>query len=135
MLKHGDRLVATARNVDTLTALNSIATSPSQLLIVKLDVTKNSDVQAAFQQAIHHFGRVDVVVNNAGYAAFGEFESLTEDVINHQLDVNFHGVLRVSKEAVRVFREVNVPVGGRLLQISSVVGFQGFAVGSIYTAR
>ncbi len=135
VLKHGDRLVATARNVDTLTALNTIATSSSQLLITKLDVTKNSDVQEAFQQAIHHFGRVDVVVNNAGYGTFGEFESLTEDIINHQLDVNLYGVLRVSKEAVRVFREVNVPVGGRLLQITSVGGFQGFPGGSIYTAR
>ncbi len=116
-------------------SLRSFASEEKQLLIVKLDVTKSSDVEAAFQQAIHHFGHVDVVINNAGFGVFGEFESLSEENINQQLDVNFHGVLKVSRAAVRVFREVNKPLGGRLIQISSAAGFQGFPAASIYNAR
>ncbi len=135
MLKHGDRLVATARNVDSLAFLAGLQSEESQLLTVKLDVTNASEVEEAFEQAIKRFGRVDVVVNNAGFGVFGEFESLTEDNIKQQLDVNLHGVFRVSRAAVKVFREVNVPSGGRLLQISSVGGFQGFPLCSIYNAR
>ncbi len=107
----------------------------SQLVIAKLDVTKSSDIDEAFQQAINHFGRVDVVVNNAGIGVIGEFESLSEENIKLQLEVNFHGVLRVSREAIKVFRKINKPCGGRLLQISSVGGFQAFPICSAYNAR
>ncbi len=135
VLQHGDRLVATARNVDSLASLQSFAKEEKQLLALKLDVTKNSEVEEAFQQAIQHFGRVDVVVNNAGFGVFGEFESLSEENIRQQLEVNLHGVFKVSRAAVRVFREVNKPLGGRLIQISSAAGFQGIPAASIYNTR
>jgi NAD(P)-dependent dehydrogenase (short-subunit alcohol dehydrogenase family) len=139
VLKQGDRLVATARNVSALADLASLATGGDQLITVKLDVTKQEDVDEAFAQAVEHFGRVDFVVNNAGYGLMGEFESISDEQIRAQLDVNLWGVLRVSRAAVKVFREVNnksVPKsGGHLIQISSVGGFTTAPCLSIYQAR
>lgn len=137
MLKSGERLVATARNVGALEGLAQLATKESdqqpQLLTVRLDVSDQAQVDDAFAQAVARFGRVDVVVNNAGYGLHGELESLSDDDIRALLDVNLWGVIRVTRAAVRVFREVNrAPVGGRLLQISSVGGFTVLPTLSIY---
>jgi NAD(P)-dependent dehydrogenase (short-subunit alcohol dehydrogenase family) len=135
VLKSGDSLVATARNVSTLTHLSQLS-GHEQLLTLKLDVTKQADVDDAFAQAIKHFGRIDVVVNNAGYGLMGELESLDEEQIRSQLDVNLWGVMRVSRAALKVFREVNEPkVGGRLLQISSIGGFRVYPCMGLYHAR
>jgi NAD(P)-dependent dehydrogenase (short-subunit alcohol dehydrogenase family) len=134
VLTAGERLVATARNVSALDGLTELADA-DRLLTVPLDVTDQTQVDAAFAQAVARFGRVDVVVNNAGYGLHGEFESLTDDQIRAQLDVNLWGVMRVTRAALRVFREVNQqPVGGRLLQISSIGGFRAGPSLSIYHA-
>jgi NAD(P)-dependent dehydrogenase (short-subunit alcohol dehydrogenase family) len=140
VLKQGDRLVATARNVSVLADLASFATSDrDQLITVKLDVTKQEDIDEAFAQAVKHFGRVDVVVNNAGYSLMGEFESTSDEQIRDELDVNLWGVLRVSRAAIKVFREVNNKSkpnsGGHLIQISSVAGFVPAPGMSIYHTR
>lgn len=134
VLAAGERLVATARNVSALDGLAELADT-DRLLAVQLDVTDQAQVDAAFAQAVARFGRVDVVVNNAGYGLQGEFESLTDDQIRAQLDVNLWGVMRVTRAALRVFREVNPqPIGGRLLQISSIGGFRAGPSLSIYHA-
>ena len=136
MLQQGDRLVATARNVSTLAHLTGLAAhGDDQLLITKLDVTKQEDVDEAFAKAVKQFGRVDVVVNNAGYGLFGELESLSDEQIQSQLDVNLWGVLRVTRAALKVFRENQQPIGGRLIQISSVGGFHAVPCLSVYNAR
>lgn len=64
----------------------------------KLDVTKIEDIEAAFTAAIRTFGRVDVVVNNAGYALTGEIEGIPEDDAKMQFEVQFWGPVRISKE-------------------------------------
>jgi NAD(P)-dependent dehydrogenase (short-subunit alcohol dehydrogenase family) len=121
--------------VSTLTHLSDLA-GPQQLLTLQLDVTKQGEVDDAFAQAVKHFGRIDVVVNNAGYGLMGELESLTDEQIREQLDVNLWGVIRVSRAAIKVFREVNQPaVGGRLLQISSIGGFRVHPGMGMYHAR
>jgi NAD(P)-dependent dehydrogenase (short-subunit alcohol dehydrogenase family) len=137
VLRQGERLVATARNVSTLDGLSQLAAAGAeqQLLTVKLDVTDQAQVEDAFAQAVARFGRIDVVVNNAGYGLLGEFESLSDDDIRALLDVNLWGVIRVTRAALRVFREVNRrPVGGRLLQISSIGGFAASQAISGYSA-
>jgi NAD(P)-dependent dehydrogenase (short-subunit alcohol dehydrogenase family) len=137
VLRQGERLVATARNVSTLDGLSQLAAAGAeqQLLTVKLDVTDQAQVEDAFAQAVARFGRIDVVVNNAGYGLLGEFESLSDDDIRALLDVNLWGVIRVTRAALRVFREVNrQPVGGRLLQISSIGGFAASQAISGYSA-
>ncbi|KAJ7852679.1 hypothetical protein B0H14DRAFT_2759791 [Mycena olivaceomarginata] len=97
-----------------LTDLEDLAvTNPDHLLVLKCDVTKLDEVLSAFSAAIERFGRVDVVFNNAGYAIVGEIEATPEDAARALFDVNFWGAVAVSN------------IGGRLLNVSSGVGFCG----------
>ncbi|KAH7890341.1 hypothetical protein F5I97DRAFT_1800051 [Phlebopus sp. FC_14] len=133
LLSKGDKVIATLRKPEALSGLTT-KYSPSQLLVVQLDVTKSSEVSAAFSKAKEVFGRIDVVFNNAGQNVLGEVESLPEEEARQLFDVNFWGAANVTKEAVRFFREVNSPVGGRLLQVSSRLGIVGGAAGGYYSA-
>jgi len=132
LLKIGHKVVATLRKPE---AISDLATRypPTQLLVVKVDVTNEADITAAFAKAKEVFGRIDVVFNNAGISIVGEVESVDEADARDLLDVNFWGAVRVTKEALRFFREVNKPVGGRLLQVSSGV-LEGRAAGGFYVA-
>jgi len=133
VLRNGDIAIATLRKPEVLEYLTSQYSS-DRLLILKVDVTKSEEIISAFAQAERKFGRVDVVFNNAGYAIVGEAESTAEDVARHMFDTNFWGAVNVSKEAVRFFREVNKPAGGRLLQVSSLSGIQSIPGMSYYSA-
>ncbi|KAF5329572.1 hypothetical protein D9619_009001 [Psilocybe cf. subviscida] len=132
-LSKGDKVVATCRKPSSLDEIASKYAS-TQLLIIQLDVASTKDIAPAFDKAVETFGRVDVVYNNAGYAVLGEAEAVPEDVARRQFDVNFWGVTNVSREAVRVFREVNKPHGGVLLQASSFAGTMGMAGIAFYCA-
>jgi NAD(P)-dependent dehydrogenase (short-subunit alcohol dehydrogenase family) len=77
ILKSGEKVVATLRKPEVLSALQK-EYSQAQLLVLKLDVTKPNEVSESFKTAREHFGRVDVVFNNAGTGCTGEFESITE---------------------------------------------------------
>jgi NAD(P)-dependent dehydrogenase (short-subunit alcohol dehydrogenase family) len=97
-------------------------------------VTNTADVTSAFAKAKEVFSRIDVVFNNAGARVWGEVESVNEVETRETFDVNFWGAVRVSTEAVRFFREVNEPTGGRLLQMSSGLGLKGPAVCGRYSS-
>ncbi|KAG2365232.1 NAD(P)-binding protein [Suillus spraguei] len=133
LLKNGNRVVATLRRKEAISDLAEQYPS-SQLLIVQTDVVKASEVAAAFAKAKEVFGRVDVVFNNAGIAIFGETESLSDQDARQIFEVNFWGSSNVTREAIRMFREMNNPIGGRLLQVSSLVGLHGRAGASYYSA-
>lgn len=105
-----------------------------RLLVLKLDVTKPQEISAAFQKAKDAFGRIDVVYNNAAYGVIAEVEGTTEDVARAMFETNFWGAANVSREAVKFFREVNKPIGGRLLTVSSIVGIKAMAVIGYYGA-
>jgi len=75
-----------------------------------------------------------VVVNNAGLAIYGEFESLSEEQVSLQLNTNLFGVINVTREALKVMREINKPIGGRILQISSVGGIFTYPTVAVYNA-
>ncbi|KAH8832393.1 hypothetical protein DL96DRAFT_1581890 [Flagelloscypha sp. PMI_526] len=126
VLSEGQIVVATARNPASLSDLESLYPT-TRLLTLKLDVTSKSDIKAAFSAAVEHFGRVDVVYSNSGYGILGELESVEDDEARNQFEVNMWGAANVALEAVRVFRDVNKPVGGRLLLASSYVGVSTFA--------
>lgn len=132
-LAKGDIVVATLRKPEAISDLAAKYTS-KQLLVLKLDVTKPAEITAAFDEAVKAYGHIDIVYNNAGYSVLGEVEATTEQIARSVFDANFFGAVNVTKEAVRVFRDVNKPQGGRLMQMSSAaVHFDPAAV-SFYAA-
>lgn len=103
--------------------------------MLSLDVSKPAEITAAFAQAKDAFGRLDVVVNNAGWGTFGEVESVVDADARAMFDTNFWGAVDVSRAALAFFREVNKPgVGGRLVQISSCCGVVGLPGQAFYCA-
>lgn len=133
-LARGETVVATLRKPSDLDDLRA-QYPPSQLLAVRLDVTKTDEIADAFRTAKHAFGRVDVVFNNAGTSFFANVEGTPEDRAHALFDVNFWGAANVMREAVRFFREENAPgAGGVLINLSSVVAVQGLPVFGYYSA-
>lgn len=88
----------------------------------------------AFDAATKQFGRIDVVCNNAGYGLAGEFESVTEEQSRKQMEVNFFGLLKVTRRAMKIMRETNKPAGGKIQQVTSIGGQRGVPFFSIYCA-
>ncbi|KIO06129.1 hypothetical protein M404DRAFT_999355 [Pisolithus tinctorius Marx 270] len=119
-LQRGDKVVATLRKPIVLAELTS--KYPDTLLLLKLDVTQSEEVKSTFATARERFGRIDVVLSNAGYGVISEIEGTSEKNARGLFETNFWGASYVCREAVRFFREENQPVGGRLIQVSSVSG-------------
>jgi len=130
VLDNGDIAVATARKPETL---KFKGTSEKNFLALKLDVTSSSDISTAFKSALDQFSRIDVVVNNAGYGLAGVFEELSEQQIKTQMDVNFFGLIAVTRKAMEVMREQK-PSGGVIQNVTSIGGQRGFPYYSIYCA-
>lgn len=97
--------------------------------LYRLDVTDTGSIRAALDQAIQDFGRIDAVVNNAGYGVDGVFEAMTDEVIQRQFDTNVFGLMRVTRALIPHFRENG---GGILIQIASMGGRLAFPLYSIY---
>ena len=117
-LERGDRVAATARNADSLADLAE-QYGPEQLLPLALDVTDKARVDEIVRLAHDHFGSLDVVVNNAGYALFGAVEEVSERQARDQLETNVFGALWVTKAALPLLRAQG---RGHILQVSSVGG-------------
>src|ERR1700691_3172018 len=93
-LKAGDRVVATGRNVDKLRKALS-GHGNQNLAVVQLDVANEGQAKAAVEQAVQRFGRIDVLVNNAGFSLLGNFEELTNADFERLMATNFYGVANV----------------------------------------
>jgi NAD(P)-dependent dehydrogenase (short-subunit alcohol dehydrogenase family) len=128
-LARGDRVVATARDPRALDPL--VETYGDLVLPLALDVTDKAAVGAAFAAAVGHFGRLDVVVNNAGGGLLGAVEEVTEDEVRALFETNFFGALRVVKAAVPYLRSQG---SGHILQISSIGGVLAIPTGGLYNA-
>lgn len=129
-LRAGDRVVATGRSLDKLRAAFAEQEGDA-LALVQLDVTDAAQASAAIQAAVAHFGRIDVVVNNAGYCVLGNFEDLGVAEIQRQLATNFYGVVHVLHAALPVLRQQRA---GHVINISSVAGAIGMSHCSAYSA-
>ncbi|WP_028937369.1 SDR family oxidoreductase [Pseudonocardia spinosispora] len=128
-LERGDSVAATARDTTTLDDL--AAKYGERLLPLQLDVTDRDADFAAVKQAHEHFGRLDIVVNNAGYGHFGLVEELTEAEARAQLETNLFGALWVTQAALPFLREQG---SGHILQVSSIGGISAFPLVGIYHA-
>ena len=117
VLESGDQLVATARDPRRLDDL--VNKFGERVRAVSLDVADESAAQAAVQVALDAFGRLDVVVNNAGFGDIASFEQLSAERFKAVIDTNFYGVVNVTRAAVPHMRKQR---SGCVLQISSVGG-------------
>ncbi|BDU22532.1 SDR family NAD(P)-dependent oxidoreductase [Dyella sp. GSA-30] len=128
-LKRGDRVVATARNPR---ALDEVAgTYGDAVLVLPLDVTDRDAVFQSIGQAQRHFGRLDVVLSNAGYGYMGAIEELQPEQIKASFDTNVFGTLSVLQAALPILRAQG---SGHILTVSSIGGIIGFPTGGTYTA-
>ena len=128
-LDRGDQVAAAARNLGTLDDL--VTKYGDAILPIKLDVTDRDAAFAAVRQAHERFGRLDVVVNNAGYGHFGMVEEITEDEIRAQLETNVLGALWVTQAALPFLREQG---SGHIIQVSSIGGVSAFMNTGAYHA-
>ncbi|MGW3888110.1 oxidoreductase [Micromonospora chokoriensis] len=115
VLADGDQLVATARNPSQLNALTD--QHGDQVQPIALDVTDPAAARDAVRTAVDAFGRLDVLVNNAGYADVAAIEDISEEDFRAQIDANFYGVVNLSRAALPTMREQE---RGHIVQISSV---------------
>jgi len=120
--------VATGRDTDAVA--KAVGTS-DDLLVVKLDVTNRADAAAAARAAVDRFGRIDVLVNNAGNFFAGYFEELTPEQIERQLGTLLIGPMNVTRAVLPVMRRQR---SGHIISISSSAGLVGFAFCSAYAA-
>ena len=128
-LERGDRVAATARDPETL---NYLAQEHGDaLLALPLDVTDRKAVFDTVGRAHEHFGRLDVVVNNAGYGHFGMVEELSEQEARDQIETNLFGALWVTQAALPLLREQG---SGHFLQVSSIGGISAFPGIGMYHA-
>ncbi|POX58760.1 short-chain dehydrogenase/reductase [Streptomyces sp. Ru62] len=130
LLAGGNRVVGTVRDLDSVKDLQ--ASHGDRLAVYRLDLTEGAQaittvVDAAFKTA----GRIDVVVNNAGYGLFGAVEELTDEQIVHQIETNLLGSIRVTRAAVPYLRTQG---GGRIIQVSTYGGQATNPGASVYNA-
>ncbi|HEX8976986.1 MAG TPA: SDR family oxidoreductase [Solirubrobacteraceae bacterium] len=128
-LERGDRVAATARDLSTLGEL--ARRYGEALLPLALDVTDRSAVFESVRRAHEHFGRLDVVVNNAGYGQFGMVEELSEEEARAQIETNLFGALWVTQAALPFLRQQG---SGHFLQVSSIGGISAFPGIGMYHA-
>lgn len=128
-LERGDAVAATARDTSTLDDLTD--RFGDSVLPLKLDVTDRSAAFAAVRQAHDRFGRLDVVVNNAGYGQFGMVEEISEQEARDQIETNLFGALWVTQAALAFLRAQG---SGHILQVSSIGGVTAFPNVGMYHA-
>ncbi len=128
-LERGDKVAATAR--DTSAVDDLVEAYGDAVLPVELDVTDRANVDAAVSQAHEHFGRLDIVVNNAGFGLAGGVEEVTDEQLEQQLDVNLFGALWVTRRVLPILREQK---SGWIVQVSSIGGLAAFPGFGIYHA-
>jgi NAD(P)-dependent dehydrogenase (short-subunit alcohol dehydrogenase family) len=133
LARKGFYTYASARNIDKSASLQSKANAERlPLKLIQLDVTDDSSVKDALQKIVLEKGRIDVLVNNAGYALFGAFEDLSLDEIKAQFETNFFGVIRVTQHVLPIMKTPQN--GGIIVNVSSINGHIAFPVISAYVS-
>ncbi len=118
LLSEGFRVAATSRSVDSL--FSAFGETSENFLSLGVNITDNNDIKSAITKTVEHFGRIDVVVNNAGYGQIGTLEELTDEEARENYAVNVFGTLNVIRNAMPYLREQK---SGNIFNISSVGGY------------
>ncbi len=124
----GHNVVATARDAS---ALSNVIPSNETTLAVSLDVNDAAGVTKAVDEAVAQFGRIDVLVNNAGYGHLGIFEESTDDDVRRQFETNVFGLMKVTRAVLPTMRRQR---SGNILNMSSIGGLIGFDSCVLYGA-
>lgn len=127
VLDSGDRVIATARKPEQLVGL--VERYPSAVRAVGLDVTQPQQIQTALAEAQAAFGRIDVLVNNAGYGLIGALEEVSEDQIRRNFETNLFGAINMMRAVLPVMRQQG---GGHIINMSAIAGFTNELGFSIY---
>ncbi|MVM31368.1 SDR family NAD(P)-dependent oxidoreductase [Spirosoma sp. HMF4905] len=128
-LERGDNVIATARNLDNLDDL--VQKYGERVFPIQLDVNDRDAIFAAVQKGKDYFGRIDVLINNAGFGLFGAVEETTEKQARDQMETNFFGLLWVTQAIIPIMREQK---SGHIIQLSSVLGVVTFPTLGLYNA-
>jgi NAD(P)-dependent dehydrogenase (short-subunit alcohol dehydrogenase family) len=129
-LDAGHQVVATARSAQSL-EMPFDGLPPERVLAVDLDVTDLGRAHQVARAAVDAFGRIDVLVNNAGYGQFSAFEEMTPDEVRAQLETNLFGVMNVTRAVLPLMRAAR---SGRIFNVASMGGYRGGSLGSAYAA-
>lgn len=129
VLNNGDKVIATSRNTETL--LEKIVDYTDNLLPVKLDITKEKDVENAISKGIEKFDQIDVVVNNAGYNLLGNIEELSDAEFRETMNVNVFAMANIIRKVLPHLRKQK---SGHIINISSMMGYMGYAGNGSYNA-
>lgn len=125
LLQRGDKVVATMRKTENI----SFHASSENLLILPLDVTDETQSKEAAKKAVDYFGRIDVLVNNAGFGVMGAIEEITDIEARKTYDTNVFGLLNVTRAVLPYLRKER---SGHIMNISSVGGLVGLSAWGIY---
>lgn len=128
-LQRGDNVIAAVRNPENLSGL--VKEFPSNLLVLKLDVTDRNASFEAIEAAKIHFGRIDVLINNAGFGHVGAVEELNEQDVRSQFETNVLGSLWTIQAVLPIMREQN---SGQIIQLSSALGLNTVPLMGLYGA-
>jgi NAD(P)-dependent dehydrogenase (short-subunit alcohol dehydrogenase family) len=132
-LRQGWTVIASLRDAEQRAELfkNEMSSAPGRLFLFSLDVSDERDRGAAAEFISEHFdGRLDCLVNNAGYGLFGALEDLSEAQIRQQFEVNFFGLVLLTRRLLPQIRRAQ----GRIINLSSVLGYTGMPLASLYCA-
>lgn len=136
LARNGFYTYASVRNINKSATLESTANAERlPLKLIQLDVTEDGSVKEAFEKIELEKGRIDVLVNNAGYGLFGAFEELSMDEIKAQFETNFFGAIRVTQHVLPIMRRTQKNGsggGGIIVNVSSLNGLVAFPAISAY---
>ncbi len=128
-LESGGKVIATSRNTDIL--LEKIVDHKDNLLPVELDITNEKDIQNAISNGIEEFGRMDVVVNNAGYNLLGNIEELSDREFRKTMDVNVFAMAHIIRNILPIMRQHK---SGHIINTSSMMGYMSYPGNGSYSA-
>ena len=129
VLSQGYKAVVAARNTDDVQDI--IAGQEGNAIAIKLDVTKKDEIRAAVEKTMQQFGRIDVLVNNAGIGYFGAIEESEDEAVRNMFDINVFGLANMIQETLPVMRAQK---SGHIVNIASIGGLVGFPAVGFYNA-
>lgn len=129
LLAQGYKVVVTARKISDIQDI--VEKHTDKALALSLDVTKPADIETAVAKAHKHFGRIDVLVNNAGIGYFGAIEESEDEEIRKMFEINFFGLANMTKAVLPIMRKQR---SGHILNIASIAGLVGYPAVGYYNA-